>query len=184
MSIFDEAIELTLPKKQTYEGRREDFINDFYEIDPTSKTGLRWTQDRVMMKKGDEAGSYNRGTGYWQLSDGYYGRMGAHQAVMFLATGKMSNIECQVDHINGNPLDNKVENLRFVTPTGNQRNANRKTNVNNTSGIPGIQKVSIGGKTRWRAKYAGAILYTGLCKETAIKSLEEAKEKDVEYINA
>ena len=184
MSIFKDAISLTLPKKPTYEGRREDFIKDFYEIDPTSKTGLRWTQDRVMKKKGDEAGSFNRGTGYWQVSNGYYGRMGAHQAVMFLATGEMSNINYHVDHINGNPLDNRVENLRFVTPTGNQRNANRKTPSNNKSGIPGIFQVLSNGKKAWRTKYAGFILYTGLCKETAIKRLEEAKDNDDEYINA
>lgn len=183
MSILDSMVSLTLPKKPTYKGRREDFINDFYEIDPTAKTGLRWTQNRVMMKKGDEAGSYQKSTGYFQVSDGYYGKLFAHQAIMFLATGKMSDRQNQIDHINGNGLDNRLENLRFVSATGNQRNANRKMQSNNTSGIVGLSEVFTYGKTRWRAKYAGWTLYTGLNKDYAIKQLEEARANDPQYIS-
>ena len=43
-----------------------------------------------------------------------------------------------IDHVDGDKLNNNVNNLRFVNPAGNQLNANRKMNLNNTSGIKGI----------------------------------------------
>jgi len=42
----------------------------------------------------------------------------------------------QIDHINGDILDNRVENLRIATYAENQWNA--KTRVDNTSGVKGV----------------------------------------------
>ena len=42
----------------------------------------------------------------------------------------------QVDHINRNPSDNRVENLRWATQSENQ--ANTRISCDNTSGYPGV----------------------------------------------
>jgi len=54
----------------------------------------------------------------------------------------------EVDHINGNRLDNRRDNLRVVTPAVNQRNRHR-LNKNNTSGYRGVARSTHG---TWRAE--------------------------------
>jgi len=45
--------------------------------------------------------------------------------------------EYDIDHINGNRLDNRINNLREVTSQGNAQN--RKLGSNNTSGVVGVR---------------------------------------------
>ena len=52
-----------------------------------------------------------------------------------------------LDHINGNPSDNRIANLRACTKSQNQHN--RGVNKNNTSGFKGVCWHS--GVGRWRA---------------------------------
>ena len=56
--------------------------------------------------------------------------------------------EIQIDHINGNGLDNRRANLRTATDSENQRN--RGAQKNSTSGFKGVSLEKKGGK--WRAK--------------------------------
>lgn len=56
-----------------------------------------------------------------------------------------SNI--QIDHINGNGLDNRKANLRIATSSQNRRNLSRLKS-NNTSGFRGVTKHGNG----WRAR--------------------------------
>jgi hypothetical protein len=54
----------------------------------------------------------------------------------------------EVDHINGNPLDNRRSNLRFCTTS--QNHANLKKQSNNTSGFKGV--VWCKDKNKWKAQ--------------------------------
>lgn len=70
----------------------------------------------------------------------------AHRLVWFLHHGNWPTE--QIDHINGNPADNRIENLREATNSQNQHN--RGVNKNNTSGFKGVCWDRPRGK--WRAQ--------------------------------
>ena len=65
----------------------------------------------------------------------------AHRVIWAMHYGEWPD---QVDHINHDKADNRIENLRTVTHSENARN--RKLNKNNTSGHAGVTWRSAGGK--------------------------------------
>jgi hypothetical protein len=64
-----------------------------------------------------------------------------------------------VDHINGNGLDNRRENLRFATPTENSQNQRKRGEC--TSDFKGVDFDRY--KLRWRARifFRGECIYLG-----------------------
>ena len=59
---------------------------------------------------------------------------GAHRVAWALYHGKWP--DKQIDHINGNPLDNRIKNMRVVSVRENGKNKKRPST--NTSGIIGV----------------------------------------------
>lgn len=83
------------------------------------------------LKIGDEAGCVH-GNGYREVS--IRGKTyGTHRVVFLMFHGYLPE---QVDHIDGNPLNNSVGNLRAATHILNGHN--RKINVNNSSGVKNV----------------------------------------------
>lgn len=74
-----------------------------------------------------------------------------------------------VDHINGNPTDNRKENLRECTLSQNQ--GNRKLNENNTSGYKGVRWHKAAKKWQARINYKNAEIYLGLFKTAELAAL-------------
>ena len=150
-------------------------IEDYLKYDETSKTCLRWIKcDSTNVKDGAEACTSISNYGYY-VGTFNYKHIKAHQIIMYLYYGKWSNIKLQIDHIDGNSLNNKIDNLKFVTPSENQKNLNNKLQKNNSTGIRGLCKEKWNGKIRWRARFYNQIIYSGFNKEIAIKRLEKAK---------
>lgn len=75
----------------------------------------------------------------------------AHRIVWAMLTGSWPANE--IDHINGNPSDNRIENLRDVSHKQNLRN--QSTRKNNTSGDLGVRFY------RPRKKWAASITVDG-----------------------
>lgn len=88
-------------------------------------------------------------------------------AVMFGILKDISS-NFQIDHIDGNPLNNKLENLRAVTHSGNGKN--QKMNINNTTGRTGVWVTPSG-------KYSAEIVSEGVkYKLGTFETLEEASD--------
>jgi hypothetical protein len=94
---------------------------------------LKWKNDRARgkVKSGDIAGNLSS-RGYWRISLNHK-EYPAHRLIFLMHHGYIPAV---IDHINGNPLDNKIENLREATDQTNQYN--RKISKNNSSGCKNV----------------------------------------------
>lgn len=100
-----------------------------------------------------------------------YKQLMAHRVAWIIEFGEIPHGMC-IDHINGVPTDNRIENLRIVSLSVNHRN--RFIQKNNTSGFPGVRKQ----KNRWtaRIKINRVEIYIG-----TFKTFEEAVAARTEY---
>lgn len=70
-----------------------------------------------------------------------------------------------VDHINGNSLDNRRDNLRIATQTENKRNSKKR--INNTSGYKGVCLFKRDGTWQAQCKTIGGKGHIGYFKSKA-----------------
>jgi hypothetical protein len=100
----------------------------------------------------------------------------AHRLAWLVMKGEFP--EHEIDHINGNGLDNRSENLRAVTHAENGKNQ-RKYN-SNSSGCAGVSWYKLSNKWRARITINGRVIYLGL-----FDNLEDAvaarKAADITY---
>lgn len=106
---------------------------------------------------GKKAGWFNSSSGYFdvQLMKKNYG---VHRIIFMYHYGYFP---IEVDHINGNKLDNRIENLRASDSTTNKYNVGIKKD--NTSGIKGVHfskrdkkwvvSFKVNGKIKWFGQY-------------------------------
>lgn len=87
-----------------------------------------------------------------------------------------------IDHVNGNKLDNRRANLRFVTPQGNQVNRKR-LNRNNTSGVRGVgYRPHLSARNPWLAQIMvnRRSIYLGVFA-TAEEAIAARRRAELEY---
>lgn len=103
-------------------------------------------------------------------------RFFAHRIAFIHHVGSISE-ELEVDHIDGNGLNNSISNLRIVTKGENARNQKRYNN--NESGTVGVSYSSL--KSKWVAQigYSGRVIHLGYFnkKEYAIEARKLAEIK-------
>jgi hypothetical protein len=131
-----------------------DIIREALEIDPTSKTGLRWKwRPRHHFNcngprkegpwkmwnarySGKEAGRKVSFHGKWYFSVGINNKDWLVHRIIFEITRGASCDLLGIDHIDGNGMNNDPSNLRLATQVENMRN--RGAQRNNTSGRKGV----------------------------------------------
>lgn len=131
-------------------------FNEYFYYDESSPSGLRW---KVKLNRkiviGSPAGS--RGRSSWSVR--LFGRLYRVHRIIYELLNTNFNVDFDIDHIDRNPFNNKIENLRCVSHSVNMRNLS--LNKNNTSGVTGVAYKEIYDKRKdylykgWRAEWRG-----------------------------
>ena len=108
---------------------------------------------------------------FWTYSTGYAVRNKNRQPMhrFVLGLGKAERYKIEVDHINGNRLDNRKSNLRIVTRQENMYN--KSEYKNNTSGVKGVKWNKDRQKWQVQINHNKKRIHLGLYSD-----LEEAKQ--------
>jgi len=111
------------------------FTEIFY-YDETSPSCLRWLiKPSFNINIHDIAGSRNLSANEQRYRTMYLGKYYVVSRIVYSMFYNL-NKDLIIDHVDGNPLNNKINNLREVTVSLNGRN--RKKNNNNLSGFTGV----------------------------------------------
>lgn len=106
------------------------FLHKNFTYSETSPSGLVWNTDiyggrkhsRLMISAGTNAGSLTN-RGYWSVEINSKG-MSVHRLIYSLYHNVAIPVNLVIDHIDRNPSNNKISNLRLVSPSENNRNRN------------------------------------------------------------
>ena len=105
----------------------------------------------------------------------------AHRLVWLFVLGEWVQYpEFEIDHVNGDRSDNRIQNLRKVTKSENQRNGSMR--VTNTSGVNGVNWVK--SKERWIARIWDGPRHVFLGQFTDLAAAAAARaraERDLGY---
>jgi HNH endonuclease/AP2 domain len=115
-----------------------DWKEVFYE-DSSSPTGLRWKISPANhIEAGDVAGCIRTDKKYGNqcFRVGYNKTIWLVHRILWVMRNGSIESSLDIDHIDGNALNNSAENLRLVSTAVNQRN--QKQPITNTSGVTGV----------------------------------------------
>lgn len=145
-----------------------------FSYDPETGTLFNKINRKPRAKKGEKAGSKHI-NGYVHLSVKGK-RYLAHRVVWLIIHGKFPRYG--LDHINGNPEDNRLINLREVPQSENVKNSSLPKN--NTTGELGVYKNKTGKKWRAQIQVNKKSLHLGTFKNKQ-DALTARKEAELNY---
>lgn len=141
-------------------------IRQRLKCDPATGELWRWTGSR-WIPSFTASDNYGYKVGLYQQR-----QFKAHRVIWALHYGVWP--ESEIDHINGVRSDNRIENLRLATRSGQLQNVGIR--ASNTSGYPGVSWHR--GRGRWRA----AIRCQGAARH--IGYFDSAEEAGAAYLEA
>ncbi len=120
--------------------------DEYFYYDESSPSGLRWKVDRFagkdykipLVKAGDKAGSvsYHQDGRKMAFQIRLCGRsLKIHRIIWEMFNGKIPD-GYMIDHLDGDPFNNNIINLKLKTRRGNQQN--QKLRRNSTTGVKGV----------------------------------------------
>ena len=149
----------------------KEYFHEHFEY----KNGNLYSKKRLSSNvwEGKKVGKPRKPDGYCNVTlNGvkYY----VHRIIFMMFHGYMPK---QIDHIDGNTSNNKIENLRETNYTTN--NYNKKIMTNNKSGVKGVNWHKIGKKWRVEVCVNKKNMYLGLYKDLELAELVaiEARNK-------
>ena len=123
----------------------------------------------ITTHKGSLAGSFHKATGYWQVS--YRTKRYLLHRLIWIWLGKNLDLNMEIDHINRNRTDNKIENLRQVPRKINRKN--RKAEFVCFHKTTGKWRAYLAKNNNGQKKYIG--YYE--TKENALQAVKEYHER-------
>lgn len=159
-----------------------EWLREHFEYD--AKTGkLTWKkpQFRSKAKVGAEVGiERSNGSGKRYRCFFIRGKVfQVHRVIWAMANYEVPE-GYEIDHIDGDGLNNRIDNLRCVTRSDNFKNRRRATN--NTSGIVGVRKRK--GENKWTAqiKVQGKSIHLGtFASEGAAAAARKRAERELGF---
>jgi hypothetical protein len=146
-------------------------LRELFRYDEGAGHFIRLVATNRNAPAGAIAGSFNK-AGYrkMQVDSRTYQ---VHRLAFLYMTGEWPDRD--VDHINGDPADNRWGNLRLATRHENRCNIHRARS-NNKSGLIGVKRAETPGKWRADIKVDGSYRYLG--------TYETAEEAHQSYLRA
>lgn len=100
------------------------------------------------IQAGSEAGCVAR-NGYIRIGISGYGQLAAHRLAWVYNHGSL-DVDQEIDHIDGNPANNRMINLRLATSS--QQKMNKRVQSNNRSGLKGAYYHACHKGKKWRSQ--------------------------------
>jgi len=130
---------------------------------------LIWRQHGRGHSKGEAVGCVDKISGYRFTRDENGVKVYAHRLVWELVRGPIQP-GMQIDHINGQRDDNRLENLRLVTHAVNMKNT--RLRAGSATGCPGVSTLPSG---RFLARIGASRLGSFATREEAISARKAAE---------
>jgi hypothetical protein len=135
-------------------------LQEWFDYDQS--TGIfHWIKEpRVIGPRLGLVAGTKRRTGYVMISVPGYGQLGAHRLAWIFVHGTTVG-GAEIDHIDGNPSNNAISNLRLATSSEQKRN--RRVQSNNRSGLKGAfyHAGRKGKKWRTQIKVGADLIFLG-----------------------